>query len=311
MRILIVCSGNAPGFIFEKHQAFIYDQVQAVMKHDNSIQYDYFFITQKGIRGYLSCLKSLNDLLSKEHFDCIHAHFATSALLANLQRKVPVIATFHGSDINLRPHRFLSLVVEILSKRTVYVSEKLRKKAFVAQSRKSAVIPCGVDFELFVAGSKSEARSALNLNPEKKYILFSSSFDNKVKNYPLASAAVELLNDQAIELMELKNFTRSQVAHLMPAVDVALMTSFSEGSPQFVKEALVCNCPVVSTDVGDVSDTLRGIEGCYVTSYASSDVADKLAKALNSPQPLQSRGLMARFDNRSVASRLIQLYRSI
>ena len=38
----------------------------------------------------------------------------------------------------------------------------------------------------------------------------------------------------------------------MNACDVALLTSIHEGSPQFIKEALACNRPIVSTDVGDV-----------------------------------------------------------
>ena len=55
------------------------------------------------------------------------------------------------------------------------------------------------------------------------------------------------------ELLELKGYNRVQVATLMQAVDAILMTSFTEGSPQVIKEALACGCPIVSVDVGDVS----------------------------------------------------------
>jgi len=43
MKVLIVCSGNAPNFDFQKHQAFIYDQVEAVKRADALIEFDYFF----------------------------------------------------------------------------------------------------------------------------------------------------------------------------------------------------------------------------------------------------------------------------
>ena len=38
--------------------------------------------------------------------DIIHAHYGLSGLLANLQRSIPVVTTYHGSDINL-PKVFL------------------------------------------------------------------------------------------------------------------------------------------------------------------------------------------------------------
>ena len=84
-----------------------------------------------------------------------------------------------------------------------------------------------------------------------------------------------------VELVELKGYTRKQVACLMNASDVALMTSFTEGSPQFVKEAMACACPVVSTDVGDVRELLQGIDNSYITTYEPQDVANALFKVLS------------------------------
>ncbi len=311
MRILIVCSGNAPNFDFQKHQAFIYDQVEAVKKIDSRIQFDFFFINRKGALGYLRCLEELRVFIAERPFDCIHAHFVTSALLANLQKRVPVLATFHGSDINLRQNRPMSAIVEILSRRTVYVSESLRKKALMQIRSKNIVIPCGVNFDLFVPRDKTEARNILGLIPSQKYVLFSSSFDNSIKNYSLAKAAVDLLNDANIKVLELKNYTREQVAQLMVAVDVALMTSHSEGSPQFVKEALACNCPVVSTNVGDVREVIKDIEGCYLTTYEPSDIADKLKRILYTPQQIYSRDKIRHLDNCLIAQQLIDLYNKV
>lgn len=50
----------------------------------------------------------------------------------------------------------------------------------------------------------------------------------------------------------------------MNACDVLLVTSTHEGSPNVVKEALACNLPVVSTDVGDVRERIKHVEGCVL-----------------------------------------------
>ncbi|WP_080055459.1 glycosyltransferase [Spirosoma aerolatum] len=311
MRILIVCSGNAPNFDVRLHQAFIYEQVEALKQLDTSLQFDYFFIQGKGLLGYLSCHRALLQQLANQLYDCVHAHVTMSSLLANLQRRVPVITTFHGSDINVPKLRMLAMVAAFLSYRTIYISQQLRQKAIYKGKASPAVIPCGVDFERFVPRSKVESRQLLGLIAHKKYILFSSGFSNQVKNYPLAKAAVELLQDSSVELLELKNYGREDVALLFTAVDVALMTSYSEGSPQFVKEALACNCPVVSTDVGDVRDMISDIEGCYLTTYEPQDVAEKLRVVLANPTAVSSRECIRRFDNRLIARQIRDVYQQL
>ena len=310
-RILIVCSGNAPDFDVKKHQAFVYDQVEALKQVDETLRFDYFFIKGKGITGYLSCLKKLTNQLKQQAYHCIHAHVATSGLLANLQRSVPVVTTFHGSDINVPALRLVSLLTERLSRRTVYISQQLVDKAMYASPEKRAVIPCGVDLALFRPRSKQQSRQQMGLSPHKRYVLFSSAFATPVKNYPLAKAAMELLADDGVELLELTNYTRPEVALLLSAVDVALLTSFSEGSPQFVKEALACNCPVVSTDVGDVRMLMGRVSGCYLTTNDPADIADKLSRVLNNPTPIAGRKAIDYLDNRLIALQIRNVYDQI
>jgi glycosyltransferase involved in cell wall biosynthesis len=67
------------------------------------------------------------------------------------------------------------------------------------------------------------------------------------------------------------------VPTLMNAADCLLLTSSLEGSPNVVKEALMCNLPVVATDVGDVAERLDGVE----PSVVCQDLPDSLAAALH------------------------------
>jgi len=104
MKVLIVCSGTALDFNFEQHQAFIYDQINSIESLNNGICFNTFFIKRKGIKGYINALSELKQEIKKSAPDLVHAHGGTVALLCNLQRKVPVVSTFHGSDINNKYH---------------------------------------------------------------------------------------------------------------------------------------------------------------------------------------------------------------
>ena len=69
---------------------------------------------------------------------------------------------------------------------------------------------------------------------------------------------------------------KEQINLLLNASDLLLVTSFSETGPIIVKEALACNCPIVSTDVGDVKKLINNISNCYMTSYEVNDVIKKI-----------------------------------
>ena len=45
-------------------------------------------------------------------------------------------------------------------------------------------------------------------------------------------------------------------------LDILVLTSYFEGSPNIVKEAISCGLPVISVDVGDVKEQIDGIDNC-------------------------------------------------
>lgn len=304
MKVLIVCSINS-GII----PPFISDQVKALL--DLGIQVDYFTIRGKGITGYLKNLPNLKRKITNYRPDIIHAHNVYSSLLSILQRKVKVVITFHGSDINQRKSRIISMVTSIFSTISIYVSEELALKA---KSKYPNIIPCGIDFSLFYPRDRTSVRNKLGLHDSVKYVLFSSGFERIIKNYPLAKRSVEYLETNSqykIEMIELKNYTRNEVALLMNAVDVALVTSFAEGSPQFIKEALACNCPIVSTDVGDVRKVIDNTSGCYICSYDPKDVAEKILKSLMNGTKTIGREKIKYLDNKLIAKRILSIYKKV
>ena len=67
----------------------------------------------------------------------------------------------------------------------------------------------------------------------------------------------------------------------MNAADCLLLTSLNEGSPTVIKEAMAVGTPIVSVDVGDVSDVTVGTTGCFISkSYNADELAGLIRKAL-------------------------------
>lgn len=302
MKLLIVCSINSG-----RVAPFVEEQADALAA--SGVEVEYYKVQGKGLWGYLRNHRQLIKKIRGFHPHLIHAHYGLSGLLANLQRDVPVVTTYHGSDINnYRVYPF-SKVAVILSAHNIFVSEKNWKKA--GSPKNSSIIPCGVDLNLFQNIDKIIAREKLGMDQQQKSILFAGTFSNPIKNAALAIKSSEMLDN--VHLLELKGYTREEVALLMNAVDAVLMTSYSEGSPQFIKEAMACGCPVVSVDVGDVYQLMNEIEGCYGCSYNKEDVAAKLTKVFERGQRTEGRKRIVelQLDTENVANRIREVYKMV
>lgn len=302
MKILIVCSFNS-GFIspFIKEQAESLERLGVVI--------DYYPIRGQGIWGYLQNLFPLMKKIETYSPVLIHAHYGLSGLLASLQRKISVVTTFHGSDINQKGNLIYSYLASILSKKNIFVHPDQLKKLRTKPS--PFLIPCGVDLTTFYPLGKNEARKILGFKMEKIYGLFSSGFTKKVKNYPLAKKAMDY-SKKDIHLIELIGYNRVEVRNLLNAVDFLLMTSISEGSPQIIKEAMACNCPIITTDVGDTKKIIGDTEGCFVTSFDPGEIGEKIDEVIQFGKKTMGRKRMKQlgYDLNSVAKKVLTVYQS-
>ena len=270
--------------------------------------YDLTCFKDQLVQIYLRNYSSLRSKIDEFCPDVIHAHYGLSGLLANMQRRVPVVTTYHGSDINDKKVLPFSRLTMWLSAWNVFVSRKTMEIA--KPKRHFSLIPCGIDLSDLQMTTKDEARKKMGLSAQRHYVLFAGAFDNGVKNAPLAKSAVNEMRYDA-ELLELKGYSREEVTLLMCAVDVLLMTSITEGSPQVIKEALACGCPIVSVDVGDVSERINGVDGCYVARTSDPLVlAELLDKTFAFEGKTNGRAKIATdgMDNQLVARKLMDIY---
>ena len=302
MKVLIVASGNSAVISpFVKEQG---DSLEEI-----GLDIDYFLIKGKGITGYLKNYFNLNRLIKTNTYDIIHAHYGLSGLLATFQSHVPVVITFHGSDVNLnRTNFYLSFLASRLSDANIFVHESLSKKLNLF-SDKAEIIPCGVNLNLFKPIDKLASRDKLGLDHNYNYVLFSSSFNNKIKNAALAKLA--LSNFENIILLEMKGYSREEVHLLMNAVDILIVTSHSETGPLVVKEALACNCPIISTDVGDVKELAKGTKNCYIVGYDAKHIEQRIRDILSSNKKSDGRAAVKHFGLEKIATDVYSVYQRV
>ena len=325
MKILIV-GNNKPGHF----APFVEEQARALQQQGCEVVF--YGVKGKGLLGYLRALPALCRAIRAEQPNIVHAHYGLSGLLANLQRRVPVVTTYHGSDINKPNILRFSKIAMRLSAWNIFVSKRNVEIASLPDclKKRSTLLPCGVNMTDDQLTSRAEARKALGIIDAAKIVLFAGAFNNMVKDPVLAQEAIDQcakftnglrvlndlkdLNDSALTLVELRGYTRAQVNQLMCAANCLLMTSKTEGSPQVIKEAMACGCPIVSVDVGDVAERVSGVEGCYVVSSREpKDIANALQLAMafegktNGRQRIIEMGL----DNEQVAKRLVEIYNQV
>jgi teichuronic acid biosynthesis glycosyltransferase TuaC len=280
---------------------FVEEQIEALRK--KGIYVRVVPLTNSSLGSYLSLGRRISEVVRRDQIDIVHAHYGLTGLAATLRMVVPTVVTFHGSDINQPRARPFSRLAAKRAAASIYVSRGLALNA--PKHTRSYVIPCGVNPIFFDRVTQEHARQELGL-PKGPIVLFASSADIPVKNYPLAAKAVSRIA-RPVTLLELKNRTRAEVRLLLCAADVLLMTSLSEGSPQVVKEAVAAGCPIISTDVGDVREQIGRIEGCHITAPDDGEIAERIEEVLRSDIRI-ANGAMDHLHSDRVASRIADVY---
>ena len=285
---------------------------------------EYFLI--KG--NYLKAVKALKAKIRELKPDIVHAHYGLSAITAELQGLVPVVTTFHNGETHNWHVNLMSSLMSLKAKHVIYVAQHIHDMVYF-KARNYSIIPCGVSLEDCFLMSKSEARRQLGWSDDKKYIMFGGAFDNTRKNYKLLTEAVECLKNEGmndIECIEMRGLSRKDCVLRMNACDVFALPTKNEGSPQALKEAMACNCPIVATDVADIKHLLGGLPGHYVLpnkkgnaawwkgdEHSAEELAELIRQALafNGRTKGRERIIELGYTNELVAKKIIEIYEGI
>lgn len=318
MRVLLVHSGNGVAGLSSTY-TFVHEQGEALRAR--GIEIEYYAVVGKGVWGYLRNVRPLRKKIKACRPDIVHAHYGLSGLLATLSTRLPVVITCHNGETLTKKGNFFSSIGLLLARHTICVAQHIYDKLFF-HPRDYTILPCGVDLENLPIVPKAKAQAEMGLPKDKINILFGGAFANERKNEPLAREAIAQLTNpsnplnsnpltpNSINLIEMRGYNRHEVAMLMCGCDMLLLPTKSEGSPQVVKEAMACNCPVVATDVADIAHLLHGVKNSYATSFDPADIADKIQRVIDSGE--RSDGLYRiqalRLSNPEVAETIYNLY---
>jgi teichuronic acid biosynthesis glycosyltransferase TuaC len=322
MKTLFVVSGNSQ---FYDVAPFIKAQGDSLKAE--GLDLDYFLIKGKGARNYLANIGRLKRQLRENRYDLIHAHYSFCGWVAVLAAgRLPVVLSLMGDDatgtfsgqnrISLKSRALLLLGRLIQPFTAAIISKSPNIESFVYRKKISHLIPNGVKLDQFVEYDRAALRETLGMKKDKQYIVFLGNPKDPNKNYALAQSAHALLKRPNVELLSPFRLTHDEVAQYLNAADVFVMCSFSEGSPNVVKEAMALNCPMVVTPAGDAAWVAGDEPGCFVGGFDPADFAAKLAEALdwttaNGRTAGRRRLIALGLDATSVARRILGVYETV
>lgn len=389
MKVIFVASGNKKGG--SNVSAFVQSQYDSLKKEE--LEMRLIGTEGKGAKAYLRTAWKLRKIIRAERPDVVHGHYSLCGWVANmaclgLRHKPKIVVSILGSfPTKDKKWKLVRWSIQHLWDATIVKSQRTANQLGLPVN----IIPNGVNLEIFQTQDNAAARKAVGFEDGKKYIIWCSNPDRPEKDWALAQAAVELLEEnienkiennndsltkkeesqvtcsnsnsldpqsaqkqafgqpdaqsysdtdksypldssgknnqknvslqKKVQLVAVYNKTPEEVCTYMNAADCLLLTSWSEGSPNVIKEAMACNCPIVTTNVGDVEERLAGLEGCFIVpervrelgNERVRDVAQALKTALEFGKRTEGRKriIADQLEISQIAKRIKEIYECI
>lgn len=264
-------------------------------------------------------------LFRRHKVDVVHTHHFNQLFYSALGARLAgarVIHTEHCvEDFKRRRLRVALRLLAVLCDKVIAIGPDVLR-AFGEQARiparKLETIRAGVDLDAF-SESKGEARAALGLDardsvaiivarlsPEKNHRLLLQAFQVAARRVERARLLVVGDGDEGTVIREeIKRLglegsvdmlgVRRDIARLLAASDVFVLSSDREGLPIAALEAMAAGRPVVATAVGDLPTIVRdGVTGRLVEPNDAGALGAALADMLGDRALAAEAGARAR-----------------
>lgn len=280
------------------------------------------------------------------HYDLVHSHYWMSGIAAQTLKaewQVPVLNMFH--TLGLMKNRIATSQAEMEGSYRIDGEYQVLRSAdrivaatpaeqaqlsFLYQfdSRKTVIIPPGVDTSRFYPIPKDEARAAIGLKSGDRLLLFVGRIE-PLKGIDTLLQAIGHLDQTGIqsefphylaiiggdpnvtelemnaEMLRLKQLTRSlgiddlvlflgkrsqdALPYYYSAAEVVIMPSHYESFGMVALEAMACGTPVVASQVGGLAFLVKdGETGFVVPDGDPDELGRRLAEMIRNP-PLREK----------------------
>lgn len=305
---------------------FVKEQIESINNAGVGVQGDILFVNGRkdGKKAYVEGIRELRSRAPL--YDVIHCHHLYSGFVTAVAMvRKPTVLSFLNDWLHEMEGVNSPLVRKAGCNFGVWWADRVIFKSPIPEqfrgNPKVLHIPNGANASQFRIVERAVARAALGLDPDTIYPLFVSSKDlnRPQKRYDRYKAVLgalrQALPNRRIEELLLVNQPRERVLDYFNAADLHLMTSDFEGSPNSVKEAVCCGTPVVTTNVGNVTEMVSGLPNCYVSSsFEIEELCDLALRSLANPPARHAirEGFIAKgFSQQATTTKLTEIYRSL
>ncbi len=261
---------------------------------------------------FFMCGMFLKAYKEAKNSQVIHCQWALSGVVGvfvKLVRKKPLIISLRGEDVKALNNRWMRMILKKVIKRADYVTanNEFHINKVLPFAKNVRVIRNGIDTVAFRPRPKKELRKKLQLENNKKIVLFVGWLVERkgiqylieaipavVKEYTgvvflligdgplresLEKKAAEKKISQYVQFLGKK--TQSEVAEYMAAADIFALPSLYEGMPNVVMEAFASGLTAVATDVCGTSEVVEHKKnGLLIRSENPKELAEGIALLL-------------------------------
>lgn len=318
MKVLQVTS-NYPTKTNPIFGIFMKEQVQSLEQYgvENTIFFSNGSESKHGALVHLRSIFKLQGHLLWNRYDIIHCHSNVSGLIAAVSGAwllKKCILSFQNDPEKEHDAKVFRRLYPLF-KRVI-----VKKPTKYLEWENVIYLPNGCNTDFFKPMNRSDCKKKLGLKEDVEYLLFVDSNTSKKrtqKRKDRFDATLQILRkkyNHNVEELVMIGVERDMVPIWMNACSLHLMTSDLEGSPNSIKECLMCNVPIVSTDVGNVREMVEDIPGAYVTdSFSEIELAECVHKVLMAKEEFEGRKiLMAKgYGINEVAEKLVTIYNDV